>query len=80
VCCISSDHGRFERFDAAVAEGKRKKGENPRRPSVTYNTVRGDSKTLARFQARDRYFFGRGSDHSDPNYAREQTIVVTKHP
>src|SRR5436305_9412145 len=49
--------------------------------AVTYNTVRGDSKTLARFPKLEIVSsFGVGYDHVDAAYAREHNIMVTNTP
>src|SRR2546423_9030246 len=49
--------------------------------AVTYNTVRGDARTLARFPRLEIVSsFGVGYDHIDANYAREHNIVVTNTP
>jgi lactate dehydrogenase-like 2-hydroxyacid dehydrogenase len=49
--------------------------------AITYNTVRGDAKTLARFPRLEIVSsFGVGYDHVDAAYAREHNIVVTNTP
>jgi lactate dehydrogenase-like 2-hydroxyacid dehydrogenase len=49
--------------------------------AVTYNTVRGDAKTLARFPKLEIVAsFGVGYDHIDAAYAREHNIMVTNTP
>src|SRR5437899_12459405 len=64
----------LERLTPAVAE-------KIRGAAVTYNTVRGDSKTLARFPKLEIVSsFGVGYDHIDANYAREHNIVVANTP
>ncbi len=64
----------LERSTPAVAE-------KIRGAAVTYNSVRGDSKTLARFPKLEIVSaFGVGYDHVDANYAREHNIVVTNTP
>src|SRR5882724_5864581 len=64
----------LERLTPAVAE-------KIRGAAVTYNSVRGDSKTLARFPKLEIVStFGVGYDHIDANYAREHNIVVTNTP
>jgi lactate dehydrogenase-like 2-hydroxyacid dehydrogenase len=64
----------LERLTPAVAE-------RIRGAAVTYNSVRGDSKTLARFPKLEIVSsFGVGYDHIDANYAREHDIVVTNTP
>src|ERR1700688_1309421 len=66
--------GDLERLTPAVAE-------KIRRAAVTYNSVRGDSKTLARFPRLEIVSsFGVGYDHIDANYAHEHNIVVTNTP
>jgi lactate dehydrogenase-like 2-hydroxyacid dehydrogenase len=48
---------------------------------VTYNSVRGDSATLARFPKLEIVSaFGVGYDHVDANYARDHNVVVTNTP
>jgi lactate dehydrogenase-like 2-hydroxyacid dehydrogenase len=64
----------LERLPPAVAE-------KIRGAAVTYNTVRGDAKTLARFPKLEIVSaFGVGYDHIDANYAHEHNIVVTNTP
>jgi lactate dehydrogenase-like 2-hydroxyacid dehydrogenase len=64
----------LERLTPAVAE-------KIRGMAVTYNSVRGDSKTLARFPKLEIVSaFGVGYDHIDANYARQHNIVVTNTP
>src|SRR6204780_4947387 len=64
----------LERLTPAVAE-------KIRGAAVTYNTVRGDSKTLARFPKLEIVAaFGVGYDHVDANYARDHDIMVTNTP
>jgi lactate dehydrogenase-like 2-hydroxyacid dehydrogenase len=64
----------LERLTPAVAE-------KIRGAAVTYNSVRGDSKTLARFPKLEIVScFGVGYDHIDANYAHEHNIVVTNTP
>jgi lactate dehydrogenase-like 2-hydroxyacid dehydrogenase len=66
--------GDLERLTPAVAE-------KIRGAAVTYNSVRGDSKTLARFPKLEIVSsFGVGYDHIDANFAREHNIVVTNTP
>src|SRR5215813_2257550 len=49
--------------------------------AVTYNTVRGDAKTLGRFPKLEIVAaFGVGYDHVDANYARDHNIMVTNTP
>jgi lactate dehydrogenase-like 2-hydroxyacid dehydrogenase len=49
--------------------------------AVTYNTVRGDARTLARFPRLEIVSsFGVGYDHIDAAYAREHNIMVTNTP
>ena len=49
--------------------------------AVTYNSVRGDSKTLAKFPKLEIVSsFGVGYDHIDAAYAREHNIMVTNTP
>src|SRR5215469_10726031 len=49
--------------------------------AVTYNTVRGDARTLARFPKLEIVSsFGVGYDHVDTAYAREHNIMVTNTP
>jgi lactate dehydrogenase-like 2-hydroxyacid dehydrogenase len=64
----------LERLNPAVA-GK------IRGAAVTYNTVRGDSTTLAMFPKLEIVSsFGVGYDHIDANYARDHNIMVTNTP
>jgi lactate dehydrogenase-like 2-hydroxyacid dehydrogenase len=64
----------LERLTPTVAE-------KIRGAAVTYNSVRGDSKTLARFPKLEIVSsFGVGYDHIDANYARDHNIVVTNTP
>jgi lactate dehydrogenase-like 2-hydroxyacid dehydrogenase len=64
----------LERLTPAVAE-------KIRGAAVTYNSVRGDSRTLARFPKLEIVSaFGVGYDHIDANYAHEHNIVVTNTP
>src|SRR6185437_4139476 len=49
--------------------------------AITYNTVRGDAKALAKFPKLEIVAaFGVGYDHVDANYAREHNIMVTNTP
>jgi lactate dehydrogenase-like 2-hydroxyacid dehydrogenase len=49
--------------------------------AVTYNTVRGDAKTLTRFPKLEIVSaFGVGYDHIDTAYARDHNIMVTNTP
>ncbi|TMK38735.1 MAG: 2-hydroxyacid dehydrogenase, partial [Alphaproteobacteria bacterium] len=49
--------------------------------AVTYNTVRGDARTLARFPKLEIVSsFGVGYDHIDAAYARDHNIMVTNTP
>jgi lactate dehydrogenase-like 2-hydroxyacid dehydrogenase len=49
--------------------------------AVTYNTVRGDARTLARFPKLEIISsFGVGYDHIDAAYARDHNIMVTNTP
>jgi lactate dehydrogenase-like 2-hydroxyacid dehydrogenase len=49
--------------------------------AITYNTVRGDAKTLARFPKLEIISaFGVGYDHVDAGYARDHNIMVTNTP
>jgi lactate dehydrogenase-like 2-hydroxyacid dehydrogenase len=49
--------------------------------AITYNTVRGDAKTLARFPKLEIISaFGVGYDHVDAAYARDHNIMVTNTP
>jgi len=64
----------LERLTPAVAE-------KIRGAAVTYNSVRGDGKTLGRFPKLEIVAaFGVGYDHVDANYARDHNIVVTHTP
>src|SRR6201995_3386799 len=64
----------LERLTPAVAE-------KIRGAAVTYNSVRGDARTLARFPKLEIVSsFGVGYDHVDANYARAHNIVVTNTP
>ena len=64
----------LERLTPAVAE-------KIRGAAVTYNSVRGDGKTLGRFPKLEIVAaFGVGYDHVDANYARDHNIVVTNTP
>src|ERR1700731_3779545 len=64
----------LERLTPAAAE-------KIRGAAVTYNSGRGDSKTLARFPKLEIVSsFGVGYDHIDANYAHEHNIVVTNTP
>jgi lactate dehydrogenase-like 2-hydroxyacid dehydrogenase len=64
----------LERLPPAIAD-------KIRGAAVTYNSVRGDSKTLARFPKLEIVSaFGVGYDHIDANYARDHNIVVTNTP
>src|SRR6202035_2447262 len=55
--------------------------EKIRGAAITYNSVGGDSKTLARFPKLEIVSsFGVGYDHVDANYARDHNIVVTNTP
>src|SRR5437660_10491269 len=64
----------LERLTPAVAE-------KIRGAAVTYNSVRGDSKTLARFPKLEIVSsFGVGYDHIDAHYARDRNIVGTNTP
>ena len=64
----------LERLTPAVAE-------TIRGLAVTYNTVRGDARTLARFPRLEVVStFGVGYDHIDAAYARDRNIVVTNTP
>src|SRR5579859_1921001 len=67
-------HADLERISPAVKE-------KIRGTAVTYSSVRGDSKMLARFPKLEIVStFGVGYDHIDANYAREHNIVVTNTP
>src|SRR3974390_2743776 len=49
--------------------------------AITYNTVRGDARTLARFPKLEIVAsFGVGYDHVDAAYARDHKIMVTNTP
>jgi lactate dehydrogenase-like 2-hydroxyacid dehydrogenase len=49
--------------------------------AITYNTVRGDARTLARFPKLEIVAsFGVGYDHVDAAYARDHSIMVTNTP
>src|SRR6201999_581481 len=49
--------------------------------AITYNTVRGDAATLAKFPKLEIVSaFGVGYDHVDANYARDHNIMVTNTP
>ena len=49
--------------------------------AITYNSVRGDSTTLAKFPKLEIVSsFGVGYDHVDANYARDHNIMVTNTP
>jgi lactate dehydrogenase-like 2-hydroxyacid dehydrogenase len=64
----------LERLTPSVAE-------KIRGAAVTYNSVRGDSRTLARFPKLEIVSsFGVGYDHIDAIYARDHNIVVTNTP
>jgi lactate dehydrogenase-like 2-hydroxyacid dehydrogenase len=64
----------LERLTSTVAE-------KIRGAAVTYNSVRADSATLARFPKLEIVSsFGVGYDHVDANYAHEHNIVVTNTP
>ena len=64
----------LERLTPAIAE-------KIRGAAITYNSVRGDAKTLARFPKLEIISaFGVGYDHVDANYAKEHNIVVTNTP
>src|SRR5581483_6343380 len=55
--------------------------EKVRGIAITYNTVRGDAKTLARFPRLEIVAsFGVGYDHVDAAYARDHNIMVTNTP
>ncbi|MGA7808566.1 2-hydroxyacid dehydrogenase [Bradyrhizobium sp.] len=54
---------------------------NIRGMAITYNTVRGDARTLARFPKLEIVStFGVGYDHVDAAYARDHDIMVTNTP
>jgi lactate dehydrogenase-like 2-hydroxyacid dehydrogenase len=64
----------LERLTPAAAE-------KIRGAAVTYNSVRGDARTLARFPKLEIVSaFGVGYDHVDANYAAQHNIVVTNTP
>jgi lactate dehydrogenase-like 2-hydroxyacid dehydrogenase len=64
----------LERLTPAVAE-------KVRGMAVTYNSVRGDAKTLARFPKLEIVAaFGVGYDHIDAAYASEHNVMVTNTP
>ena len=64
----------LERLPPAIAE-------KIRGAAVTYNTVRGDAKTLARFPKLEIVStFGVGYDHIDTGFARDHNIMVTNTP
>lgn len=64
----------LERLTSAIAE-------KIRGAAVTYNSVHGDSKTLAQFPKLEIVSsFGVGYDHIDTDYAREHNIIVTNTP
>src|SRR5579862_2372034 len=66
--------GDLERLTPEVAE-------KVRGIAITYNTVRGDAKTLARFPRLEIVAsFGVGYDHVDAAYARDHNIMVTNTP
>jgi lactate dehydrogenase-like 2-hydroxyacid dehydrogenase len=66
--------GDLERLTPAVAE-------KIRGIAITYNSVRGDAKTLARFPKLEIVStFGVGYDHVDAVYAGERNIIVTNTP
>ncbi|MGA2288908.1 MAG: 2-hydroxyacid dehydrogenase, partial [Bradyrhizobium sp.] len=66
--------GDLERLTPAVAQ-------RIRGAAVTYNSVRGDRKTLSRFPKLEIVSaFGVGYDHIDVNYAHDHNIVVTNTP
>jgi lactate dehydrogenase-like 2-hydroxyacid dehydrogenase len=49
--------------------------------AITYNSVRGDSATLAKFPKLEIVStFGVGYDHVDANYARDHKVMVTNTP
>jgi lactate dehydrogenase-like 2-hydroxyacid dehydrogenase len=65
------DLERLSRADAAKIRGA----------AITYNSVRGDSATLAAFPKLEIVSsFGVGYDHIDANYARDHDIMVTNTP
>ena len=64
----------LERLTPAIAE-------KIRGMAVTYNSVRGDARTLARFPKLEIVAsFGVGYDHIDAAYAREHDVMVTNTP
>jgi lactate dehydrogenase-like 2-hydroxyacid dehydrogenase len=64
----------LERLTPAVAD-------KIRGAAITYNSVPGDAKTLARFPKLEIVSsFGVGYDHVDANYARAHNIMVTNTP
>src|ERR1700753_2564395 len=64
----------LERLNPAIAA-------KIRGAAVTYNSVRGDSATLALFPKLEIVSsFGVGYDHVDANYARDHNIMVTNTP
>jgi lactate dehydrogenase-like 2-hydroxyacid dehydrogenase len=66
--------GDLERLTPEVAA-------NVRGLAITYNTVRGDAKTLAMFPKLEIVScFGVGYDHVDAAYARDHDIMVTNTP
>jgi lactate dehydrogenase-like 2-hydroxyacid dehydrogenase len=66
--------GDLERLTPDVAE-------KVRGLAITYNTVRGDAKTLAKFPKLEIVSsFGVGYDHVDAAYARDHNIMVTNTP
>ena len=66
--------GDLERLTPEIAE-------KVRGLAITYNTVRGDAKTLAKFPRLEIVSsFGVGYDHVDAAYARDHDIVVTNTP
>jgi lactate dehydrogenase-like 2-hydroxyacid dehydrogenase len=66
--------GDLERLTPEVAE-------KVRGMAITYNTVRGDAKTLAKFPKLEIVAsFGVGYDHVDAAYARDHNIMVTNTP
>jgi len=66
--------GDLDRLTGEVAE-------KVRGIAITYNTVRGDAKTLARFPKLEIVAsFGVGYDHVDAAYARDHNIMVTNTP
>jgi len=59
----------------------RRVAEKIRGAAVTYNTVRGEQRTLALFLSSNRVSFGASlSNHIDALNAREHNIVVTNTP